>query len=288
MRPAAFTYHRAASLEEATALLARLGPDARILSGGQSLIPAMTLRLARPSAVVDIGRVAGLAGWSVANGTLRVGARTTHAAIEWAADLRKLFPLLPEVARHIAHPSIRSRGTIGGSLAHADPASEWPAVALACGGTIRAISVRGERRIAATDFLRGVFATALAADEVLSGIDLPLPQAGERYAFAEHARQHGAFATALAVVRTLSRPDGRLAGLRVVAGGCGPQPVVAVERMFGGAGEPASPDVADAVADVAAAAIDPQDDAQASAMMRRQILRALVRRSLAALCGAAG
>jgi carbon-monoxide dehydrogenase medium subunit len=287
MRPAPFDYHRAGSVDEAAAMLAQLGPDARILSGGQSLIPAMTLRLARPSAVVDIGSLRALAGWSVEDATLRIGARTTHADIERSAELRTIFPLLPEVARHIAHPSVRSRGSFGGSLAHADPAAEWPAIFLACGGTARVVSIRGERRISADAFFHGMFATALEPDEVLTYVELPLPRPNQRYAFGEHARQHGAFATALSVVRIETTAQGTLSRIRVVAGACGPRPVVAVDRSFGGRGEAPSRDFVAAVAGECATALDSQDDAQATGTMRRQILRSLVQRSLSGLCGLA-
>src|SRR5687767_6567112 len=161
MRPAPFSYHRASTVDEAAALLNQLGTDARILSGGQTLIPAMMLRLARPSALVDIGPLRSLVGWHTEGSILRIGARTTHAEIERSQELRRQIPLLPEVARHIAHPSVRSRGTVGGSLANADPAAEWPVVFLACNGSVSTASVRGTRRISAETFFEGMFSTQL-------------------------------------------------------------------------------------------------------------------------------
>jgi carbon-monoxide dehydrogenase medium subunit len=230
--------------------------------------------------VIDIGRIEGLAGLSL-NGTgLRFGAAATHAAVERSAELRSRFPLLPEVAAQIAHPSIRNRGTVGGSLAHADPAAEWPAVILACKGRVRARSVRGDRWIAADSLFEGYFTTSLAPDEILTEIEIPLPGPSQRYAFREHARQRGAFATAIVVAGVELLGDMRVRDLRIAVAGCGPCASCPVDLVPLAGGEVLSDPLIEAVAEQVSAALTPQSDIHASSQDRRQIVRALTRRAL--------
>ena len=192
MKAPAFDYVRAATAAEACALLRQHGPDARLLAGGQSLLPAMNLRLASPSVLIDIGRITGLDGIEVRGNTLHIGALVRHEALLRSATVASHTPLLTEAMRHVAHPAIRARGTIGGNLAHADPASELPACMLALQAIIEAVSPRGTRRIAADAFFAGLFQTALEPDEMLTAVEIPLP-AGPFF-FQEIARRAGDYA----------------------------------------------------------------------------------------------
>jgi carbon-monoxide dehydrogenase medium subunit len=192
MKAPAFDYIRVATVAEACAGLAEHGPDARLLAGGQSLLPAMNLRLAAPSVLIDIGRIAGLDGIEASDGRLRIGALVRHETALRDATIARHVPLLTEALRHVAHPAIRARGTIGGNLAHADPASELPACMLALNAAIVATSPRGTRRIAAGDFFTGLFQTALEPDEMLTAVEIPLP--APAWFFQEIARRSGDYA----------------------------------------------------------------------------------------------
>src|SRR5689334_2729405 len=176
MKAAAFTYARATSVANALELLAAHGDRAKVLSGGQSLMPAMNLRLVTPELIVDIGALAELRGISVEGKLLVVGGLTRHVDLERSAEIAKHAPLLSEAIAHVAHPAIRNRGTIGGSLAHADPAAELPACMLALDAAIIARGCRGERRISAANFFTGIFETALATEELLVAIEVPIAQ----------------------------------------------------------------------------------------------------------------
>lgn len=192
MKAPAFDYVRATSIAEACALLARHGPDGRLLAGGQSLLPAMNLRLASPSVLIDIGRIGGLDGIEVQDGVLRIGALARHQTVLRDAAVGRHVPLLTETLRHVAHPAIRARGTIGGNLAHADPASELPACMVALDAVIEATSPRGARRIASGNFFTGLFQTALEPDEMLTGVEIPLSD--DPFFFQEIARRSGDYA----------------------------------------------------------------------------------------------
>lgn len=214
MKPQSFVYRRAANVAEACALLDAHGSDARLLAGGQSLIPALNLRLSQPELLVDISGLAELRGIRVTASEMVIGALTRHADIERSADVRRLFPTLAEAARHIAHPAIRNRGTIGGSLALADPAAEWPAAALAFDMRFTAVSSKGERTIAATDFFKGLFETALEPGELLKSVHVPLPGANRRAAFGELTRRSGDYAIVGAFVNA-DMAGGKLVAPRV-------------------------------------------------------------------------
>ena len=192
MKASAFDYIRATSVAEACALLSQHGPDARLLAGGQSLLPAMNLRLASPSLLIDIGRIAGLDTIATDAGMLRIGALARHETILRHATIGRHAPLLTEALRHVAHPAIRARGTIGGNLAHADPASELPACLLALNALIEATSPFGIRRIPAEIFFTGLFQTALEPSEMLTAIEIPLPT--RPFFFQEIARRGGDYA----------------------------------------------------------------------------------------------
>jgi aerobic carbon-monoxide dehydrogenase medium subunit len=190
MKAPLFAYAKPRSLEEAFALLER--PGARILAGGQSLIPSLNMRLSSPDVLVDVGAIAPLAGIQINGTTVRIGALTTHAQIERSEEIRKHVPLLAEAAAHIAHPAIRNRGTLGGSLALADPAAEYPACALALDATIVILGKEGERRVKAVDFFKGLFETDLKPGEILAAAEFP---AGGESVFLELARRQGDYAS---------------------------------------------------------------------------------------------
>ena len=192
MKAPAFDYVRADSATDACALLGQYGPDARLLAGGQSLLPAMNLRLASPSVLIDIGRITGLDGIEVRGNALHIGALVRHETLLRSATVASHVPLLTEAMRHVAHPAIRARGTIGGNLAHADPASELPACMLALNAAFQATSATGARTIAAGDFFTGLFQTALEPDEILTAIHIPLPV--PNFFFQEIARRSGDYA----------------------------------------------------------------------------------------------
>ena len=196
MKPAAFTYHAPQSLDEALALLALHGDEGKLLAGGQSLVPAMNFRLARPAVLIDINRIAGLDFLSGQDGWLRIGALTRHVAFERPVAAGPLGALLPRVARDVAHLPIRVRGTFAGSLAHADPAAEWSLVAATLGAEIVAQSSAGERTLAADGFFRTAFTTALRPDELITEVRLPLLGDAWRCGFMEFSRRKGDFALA--------------------------------------------------------------------------------------------
>lgn len=203
MKPAPFNYFAPASLEEALALKAQHGEEAKALAGGQSLIPAMNFRVAQPAILVDLNRIASLRDIRK-NGALTIGAMTTQSTAEKNPLVAEHVPLLHEALPNIAHPQIRNRGTIGGSVAHADPAAELPVVCLALGARMLAQSQSGERWIEAQEFFSGLFSTALAADELLTAVEFPLVEERTGYAFLEVARRHGDYAMAgLAAVLSL-------------------------------------------------------------------------------------
>ncbi|MBL7516418.1 FAD binding domain-containing protein, partial [Frankia nepalensis] len=201
MKPAPFEYHRPGSLDEATALLAELGDEAKVLAGGQSLVPMLSLRLAYFDHVVDISRLTELRGVTAADGYLRVGAGTTETAVGADLDVARAVPLLTRATPLIGHFQIRNRGTLGGSVAHADPAGEYPVVALTLDAEIEAVSAAGGHRvIPAADFFTGLWSTALEPDELLVGVRFPVWGARSGFAVEEFARRSGDFAVAGAVV----------------------------------------------------------------------------------------
>ncbi|MBY0337448.1 MAG: FAD binding domain-containing protein, partial [Acetobacteraceae bacterium] len=228
MKPAPFEHHAPRAIEEALALLAAHGDDGRVLAGGQSLVPTMAFRMARPAVLVDINRVAGLDHVAAEGAALRIGALARHARFETPVAAGPLGALLARVAHHIAHPPIRLRGTFCGSVAHADPASEWCATTLALGGTMVLRSASGTREVAARDWFRGVFTTAIEPGEMLAEIRLPLLGPDWRCGFAEFSRRAGDFALAMAVC-ALRVEGGVVRAASIALGGIGGTPVLAPE-----------------------------------------------------------
>jgi aerobic carbon-monoxide dehydrogenase medium subunit len=280
MKPAAFRYHAPKTVDEAVALLAEVAPeDGRVLAGGQSLVPTMAFRLAKPGHLVDINGIAALNRLQVSGEKLVIGACVRHAAFHKPVCDGPLGTFLADVVRHIAHYPIRNRGTFCGSLAHADPASEWALVLAALDGEVVARSAKGERVIAARDFFRGVMTTALADDELLVEARLPLPVAGTRCGFYEFNRRAGDFALA-AAVGVYRIEGGKIAEPRVALGGVEPSPrrIGEAEKALAGA---APGDAAfRAAASAAAAAVDPMEDITTSAEFRRDLVLAVTRRAL--------
>jgi carbon-monoxide dehydrogenase medium subunit len=279
VKPAPFTYHAADTAEAAVAVLAEHGDEAKVLAGGQSLVPMLALRLARPEHLVDVNRVAGLAAVRREDGVLVVGATTRHVTLERDNEIGTAVPLLGRTAPFIGHVQIRNRGTIGGSLAHADPAAELPAVALVLDAEVEVSGPRGPRLIAARDFFQGVFTTALEPDELLVAVRFPVwgPAAG--FAVEEVARRHGDFALVGAIAAVQVR-DGRIERAALALTGMGPVPIRAdaVEHALRGAAV-ADLDLADAGAQ-AVAPLDPPADVHAGAAYRRRVGAALVARAL--------
>ena len=282
MKPAPFDYFSPATVEEALALLDEHGGDAKPLAGGQSLIPAMNFRLARPAVLVDLNRIADLAYVRAAPGGVAIGAMTRQRAVERSDEVARAAPLLAEAMPSIAHPQIRNRGTLGGSIAHADPSAELPAVMLALDAQFRAKSATGERSIPAGEFFKGMLETALAPGELLVEIAVPRLPASSGTAFLEMARRHGDYAlVGVAVVVTLD-PRGRCQEAKLSLLSVGDGPVLATEAGKVLAGQSPSEELLRAAGDAAATRdVDPPSDIHASAAFRRQLVAVLTRRALA-------
>ncbi len=274
MKPAAFVYARARSLEEAIALLGEAPGEARLLAGGQSLMPALNMRLDAPKLVVDINGI-GLDGIVRKNGHVEIGALTRHAAVERSAIVADMAPLLAKAMPHIGHPAIRNRGTIGGSIANADPAAELPACLLALDGDVEIAGPQGKRAVKAGDFFKGLYETALGDDDVLTAIRFPAASADRRYGFAELCRRHGDYA--LVGLAASARADGKnLKDVRVAFFGVGATPVRA--RKAEAALEAGSVDDA-----VAALDLSPSGDVHASGAYKKHAAGVLLRRVAAEL-----
>ena len=283
MKASAFSYARATSVVNALELLAAHGDDAKVLSGGQSLMPAMNLRLISPQWIVDIGGIAELKGITVHGDVLTIGALTRHVDLQRSPDIAAHAPLLTEATAHVAHPAIRNKGTIGGSLAHADPASELPACMVALDATIVIRGQTSERRVAARDFFTGIYETALAADELLIAVELPAARKNSAHFFHEFARRHGDYAIVGAAAQAIVEGD-RFADLRLVFFAIGDRPLLssAASRLINVAVTP------EILADVSATLedeLDPPEDQQATASMRRHLAKVLLTRCVAALLG---
>ena len=281
MKPAPFEYTAPPSLEAALALKAQHGDDAKFLAGGQSLIPAMNFRLVQASLLVDVNGLSGLDYIRADGGELRLGALTRQRRLERDPLAKQWSPLLHETMPFVAHPQIRNRGTLGGSLAHADPAAELPVIAVALGARIRATSARGERWIAAADFFRGLFTTDLAADEMVVEVALPALPPRTGTAFMEFARRRGDYALmGVAVVVTLDE-QGVCREARLVYLNAGEGPVNAQQAAGLLQGEAPSAEVIAAAAAMAAdTEIEPMGNVHASPEYQRHLARVLTRRAL--------
>ena len=268
MKPAQFAYQRARSLDEAVALLGE--KDARLLAGGQSLIATLNMRLSAPALLIDVNGIGGLDKVALKGGTLEIGALTRHAAAERSELVAKHAPLIARAMPHIGHIAIRNRGTLGGSIAFADPAAELPACLLALDGEVEATGPNGKRSIKAQDFFKGLFETALGPQDVLTAIRIPATGKDTRTGFAELARRHGDYA--IVGLAASARADGEgLADVRLAFFGVGATPVRAkrAEAALAGGNVDAA---------VAALDLDPPDDVQASGAVKKHLAGVLLRR----------
>lgn len=282
MKPPPFEYVAAGSVEEALDALAEHGDEAKPLAGGQSLVPLLAFRLARPSVLVDLNPIHGLDGISLEGDALVLGATARERAIENLSGLAERCPMIVEAISHIGHVAIRNRGTVGGSLVHADPAAEWPALAVALDAEIEVTSKRGTRTIPANDFFVSYFTTSVEPDEVLTQIRVPLPNGRSGSTFLELARRHGDFALAGVGALVTLDGDGAATDVRLGLIGVGDRPIRAsgAEEALRGR----VPDD-DALAEAAAAVageIEPSGDIHASAEYRRHLATVLTRRALTA------
>ncbi len=283
MKPAPFKYVKASSLAQALSLKAEHGDDARFLAGGQSLIPAMNFRLARPSVLIDINGLSELAGCSGAGGgQVRLGALTRYRALERDDDFLKACPLFADALPHIAHPQIRNRGTVGGNLSHADPASELPAVAVAMGARLHLQSASGEREVDASDFFVGLLTTDVQPDEMLVDISLPLQKPRSGACFMEVARRRGDFALAgVAAIVTLD-VERRCSEVRLGLCGVGETPVDASRAAEALIGETFSDRAVEVVAAAVQHMIEPAGNVHATADYQRHVAGVLTSRALRA------
>jgi aerobic carbon-monoxide dehydrogenase medium subunit len=278
MKPAPFEYHAPRQLKDAAELLASL-PNAKILAGGQSLVPMLNFRYVMVDHLVDLGGIADLCGIAVSDGRLRIGAMTRQRDLETAPEIAQYCPLLVEALRHVGHRQTRNRGTIGGSLAHADPAAELPAVCAAYGALIHVASIRGLRQVAFPEFATGFMATALAPDEMIAAIDLPIWRHGHGYGFREFARRQGDFALAgaAALLDVGAGHVVRRAALSLC--GVGPTPVRLDAAEATLVGQPIDGSLIRSAA-ASAWLVEPISDIHAGAEYRRHLAQVLSTRAL--------
>ena len=280
MIPAAFDYHAPTTIGEATALLTRLGDDAKVLSGGQSLIPLMKLRLASPAHVVDINGIPGLAYIREGEGFLRIGALTRESELEESELIRTRYPLLHDTSKVIADPVVRNLATVGGNLAHADPANDHPATMLASGAEVVAVGPKGERRIPIASFFTGPFATSLRPDEILTEIRIPLPAARSRGAYLKLERKVGDFATAAVAAQLTLDAGGRCEEVGIGLTNVGLTPIKAAKAEAALKGKNPDEATIKRAAELAAEASEPSADLRGSVEYKKDLVRVLTARAL--------
>lgn len=281
MKPAAFDYVIADSIDMAVASLADGGDDAKIIAGGQSLVPMLNFRLIRPSVLIDINRIGDLAFIKEAGKKICVGALTRHYQIETSPVIARHLPVLASAMTHVAHLAIRNRGTIGGSLSHADPAAELPMMALLLDAELHIASASGKRTIAARDFFVGALTVDLARDDIVTEIALPKLPPKTGWGFEEVARRSGDFALAAAAA-TLTLSAGVISQARIALTGVGPTPVRVAQAEEQLVGQALEPGLIDRIIDVVRAAIEPETDLHASSDYRRHLASVLVGRAVSA------
>jgi carbon-monoxide dehydrogenase medium subunit len=279
MKPVSFRYFAPRTVDDALDLLATHGQEGKILAGGQSLVPAMNFRLARPASLIDINRIDALDYVREDGGELRIGALVRHVRFEAPVSRGALSAFLPRVARHIGHLPIRSRGTFCGSIAHADPASEWCLLAATLDAELVIASRRGQRKVRPNHYFVGALTTTLEPDELLTEIRLPLLDDEWRAGFAEFSRRAGDFALAMCAA-FLRFEDGRIIEARIGLGGATDRPlrIAAAEALL--TGTDGGPGIVREAGNIAAETIDPLEDIHASAEYRRDLVRAMVGRAL--------
>jgi carbon-monoxide dehydrogenase medium subunit len=283
MKPALFDYHAPTTVAETVATLRELGDEAKLLAGGQSLVPVLALRLARPEHLVDLNRVDELTRVEQMDGKVRIGAMVRHVTAATDAGLARDVPLLARAAAHVGHFQIRNRGTVGGSIAHADPAAEYPAVILALDAELAIVNASGERTVGAEEFFESTFMTALEAEDLLVATVVPARRSGDGFAIEEIARRHGDFAMA-GVACAVHVDDGMVASARVAVFGLGPTPLRLTSLEEALTGVSAEAPRLDDAAMQAAAGLEPPDDVHATGAYRRRVAAPLmvkaVRRAL--------
>jgi carbon-monoxide dehydrogenase medium subunit len=280
MIPAAFHYHAPTTVGEATALLARLGEEAKVLSGGQSLIPLMKLRLTSPAHVVDINGIPGLSGIREADGFLWIGALTRESDLEESELIRTRYPLLHDTSKVIADPVVRNLATIGGNLAHGDPANDHPATMLALGAEVVAVGSKGERRIAIGSFFTGPFATSLQPDEILVEIRIPQPVAKSGGAYLKLERKVGDFATAAVAAQLTLGTNGACDQVGIGLTNVGLTPIKATKAEAALKGKALDEAAIKRAAELAAEASEPSEDLRGSVEYKRDLVRVLTARAL--------
>jgi CO/xanthine dehydrogenase FAD-binding subunit len=282
VKPPPFEYHDPESVTEALDLLAELGDDAKVLAGGQSLVPLLNFRLARPTALVDLNRIAELETIAANGGSLRIGAMTRQATLERSPEAAARIPLLTDCVRWIGHSQIRNRGTVGGSVAHADPAAELPLVLTTLEARFELASVRGRRSLPGEELFVTHLTTAIAPDELLVAIDVDVPPAGTGWAFEEFARRHGDFALGGAAVLLRLDAGRAVEAARIGMLAAADTPLRAREAEAALVGAIVDEQTVEEVADVAVANVAPTGDIHGGTEYRRRLLRAMVRRALLA------
>lgn len=287
MKAPKFKYARAETVEEALTILGAHGDDARILAGGQSLMPMLALRVARPEVLVDLNPVSDLDAIRFGQDGIYVGALTRYSTAESSDEIRKWLPLLSMALPHVGHPAIRNRGTFGGSCALADPAAEIPACALALGATFVIGGRFGQREVPASDFFLGLYSTALRPGEILLGAHFPLPSVEACSGFAELAYRHGDYAI-VGIAAHGRMSGGNLSDLRLVYFGCGDQPILATAAARALNGQQANSKSIDEAIDALRTELDPRSDLRASAAMRMHLAGVLTRRVLSDMTGISG
>lgn len=282
MKAPAFAYAKPPTLAEALALLAHHGDDAKLLAGGQSLVATLNMRLSSPAILIDVTGLPGLGDIALAGAALRIGALTTHRQIEHSKLVAECVPLLAQAAPHIAHVAIRNSGTIGGSIAFADPAAEWPACALAMDATFVLAAPAGERKVPARAFFQGLYTTAMGAGEMLTAIEFPILGSGYRSAFLELARRHGDYAIA-GVAAVAQVEAGVLRDLRLGYLGLGAMPLLGRNAMAAAEGKVPSELVVTATQAALATDLDPIGDLYSNPATKLHLAKVLTKRVLAAL-----
>ena len=285
MKPAPFGYARAATLDDVFSLLAEHGDDAKIIAGGQSLMATLNMRLSEPEILIDINRIDGLAGIEDTGDTIRIGAMTRHVDVEESDLVATHAPMIAAAMEHIAHPAIRNRGTFGGSIAFADPAAELPACAVALEATMHVAGKGGTRDIAATDFFKGLYETALGEGEILTAVSVPKIAAGWKSGFMELARRHGDYAI-IGLCAHLQFDGAKFGDTRLVFFNAGDRPVSAPQTAALLNGQSWSDELSEKLSASLKEELDPPDDLNADGPMRKHLAGVLVKRTLAPLAGA--
>jgi carbon-monoxide dehydrogenase medium subunit len=280
LKPAGFAYLATEGLDEALAALGTYGDEAKVIAGGQSLVPLMNMRLARPGVLIDINGITELAGIEL-DGVLSIGALTRQQEVQASAEVRSFAPVVVEALAHVGYPAIRSRGTFGGSAAHADPAAEIPALLVLLNAELVIRGPVGERTVAASEFFKGYFTTALEPVEILTSVRIPRPPAGIRWSFSEVARRHGDFALAGVAAGAAVDAEGTVTSVRVALFGVADTPIRATEAEAALEGQQLGDRrLAEEAGRIAGSLVQLREDAHASAGYRRAVTETLVRRSI--------